>query len=124
MRIPGTVRKVLYHLKHRCNVSAVLTTITFGAINPDTGAKTLTSVNYSINRIVVLPETIQNKYLTRVPYEVGDKIIVIDNRDLPSTFVWGQENKVTIDGDVFIVNSHDLTDYNSSYFCSIRRTQR
>ena len=123
MTIPITVRRILYDLKRRCNLSAVITTTIVGDTDMATGLKSRTTTPYTIDRVVCLPVMIQNRYLSDVTYQSGDKIVIVDSRDLPDTFTWEDINSITLEGGIYQLVSYDTTDFDSSYFCVLRRTQ-
>lgn len=88
------IKQILYELKKRYGLPLDLYHNDTNIINPQTGKRTETKTIYHIKKAIVLPLILALKNyaggtgsFSLANYEVGDKFVLIDFRDLPDNYI-------------------------------------
>ena len=99
------IRQIVYRLKRLHGEIVDLYTMTGTGVNHRTGLKTVTRTVTRIKRAVVLPVSVKEDRLGISGsfgyggvFRTGDCIVLIDANDLSSTYTFGKNSYVVIDG--------------------------
>lgn len=128
------IRQTLYRLKRSYGMPLVIYCQSAETVDLTTGAKTVTKIDYSVSRAVMLPVNVLRQNLftggsteanKSFSYggilQLGDRIVVIDSRDLPAGVTIGLENYfAVVQNRRYEVKSVEELDCNAGYIVVLR----
>ena len=131
------VQNVLYLMKRAYGIPLDYYQVTPGSVNVETGVVeddtvTLTEIKRGISFEVTVGQKFEydlgfvaaNKNFTYGGlFEVGDRVIIIDESDLPSDFQVQENDYFVVSGDRYNIERHFDADAKAGYIFATRRTQ-
>lgn len=130
------VKDTLYRLRHDYGARASLYKMTISAPNLLTGLKATVRHRYKVRRMIILPITIQNKFEYDLSFiaanknftvggffEAGDRIIIIDAKDLPQDHLLTTNHYVYTEDRWYMVHKFESLMYEYGWMIHARETQ-
>lgn len=128
------VRRTLYRLKRRFGVPATLYRLTVSPPDRVTGNTGSTISPFYVDKMIFLPEKTLNKFMygasvgsniaRGASFQIGDREIIIDARDLPKDFVVGTEDYVVIDNKHYEMVNIVKFETNAGWYLTVRWIQQ
>lgn len=128
------IHNLLYKLKRQYGATVVLYKTLGATIDPRAGKRTTDRVRVAVNRAIVLPDTLANKFVYAHSYLVANRkftygaqwdqsqrLVVIDGADLPKDFTIEIETSLVFNNERFVVRKADRFDVGYGYLLTITR---
>lgn len=137
MAIKNQLRRknvALYRLKRHIAITIVLRN-TASTVDLATGVITPTNTDLTIKKAILLPRKMARKFVYDISYlaanknftyggefDEGNRFLIVDFKDIPSTFVLSNNTKCVFSNRVYQMISHTLMEENASYLIQLRET--
>jgi hypothetical protein len=120
------VRDILYSLKQDYGMRADLYHILSVIQDPKTGRKTINKTKYVIKKAILLPTLLKRQLSVELGfkpsgqgnappgYDIKERLIIIDNKDLPKDFEIGTSDYLVIDHERHDIKSIDSLEHNQA----------
>lgn len=130
------IRSALYRLKLRYGQPMSITIRLSQATDVETGVMSESAVTYNIHRAIMLPNEFKRDFDYDLSYlaanknftyggffDVGQRIVLIDRNDLPSTYVPNLDHTVTFDSRIFKILKYQDYEHKQSLLLTLKELQ-
>lgn len=122
------MQKILYRLTRRYGVKVSLYKFEQGTFDPETGkttgdTRTKVDIRHFVSWDVESDFVIFGSREFGATYETGDRIGIINSKELPSDFVMDQSYYIVIDGKRYNTVKYNELAYKAGFMLQLRRVQ-